>query len=79
MSSPPVLPNIDPLPCPKGASRFDDGDGDGGLGEARLDVRGHIVWTLRGMAVEPISIGYQPIEESIEITSYVGIGVLGDD
>lgn len=75
----PVLPEEHALPGAEGAAASCHRDAQGGLGERRSDVRGHVVWPLGGVDEERVPVGNETLEESIEVSLNVGIGVLVDD
>src|ERR1017187_263539 len=52
------------------------GDGNLGEGERRADGGRHVVRALHGVAVEPVVLGHQAVEEGVEIVHHVRIGVL---
>src|ERR1019366_5851215 len=52
------------------------GDGKLGQGERRADVGGHVVRSLHGVAVEPVVLGHQAVEEGVEVMHHVRVGIL---
>ena len=74
----PVLKQIDTLPRPEHEPPGLHGYRELGLGQHRADVSRHVVGPLGGVAVEPIVLGYQPLEERLEVADHIGVGVLLD-
>jgi len=78
-TSVPMLPKVDPLPCPERQSSRCDGDTETRGGQSALHVGRHIVWAFCGMGEEGIALGNEPSEPSFEVTAGGGVRVLLND
>lgn len=74
-----MLKNINILPDAESQFPIDQGNADLGLGEGGADVGGHVVGTLRGMAVIGIILPHQAAEIIIQIVQHIRVGVLLND
>ena len=72
----PMLEQINSLPRPEHEPPGLHGHREVRLCQDRANVSRHVVGALCGMAVEPIVLGYQPLEECHEVADHVGVGVL---
>ena len=74
----PMLPQKDPLPGAEGEPPAEDRDAEGGGGEGRLDVRGHVVGSFDGVGEERVVRRHQPLEPGVEVAARGRVGVLLD-
>ena len=75
----PVFPDEDSLPGPQLTAPFIDRDAEGGLGQDRADVRGHVVGAFEVVDELRIAVRHEPFGEVFEIPPYGRVGVLADD
>src|SRR6185369_3856314 len=75
---PAVLPEVDPLPGAETEVAVQDGDGERGGGEGRLDVRGHVVRPFGSVGVEGIALGDEAVEPGLQVAAGRRVGVLLD-
>ena len=72
----PVLEQVDSLPRPEHQSTRLHGNGELRLGQDGANVSRHVVGPLRGVSIESIVLGHQPLEERLDVANHVGVGVL---
>lgn len=73
-----MLAEIDSLPGSEAKPPLPDGQGEGASDQDRFDVRGHIVWPLKGVLVIGSAFRDHLLEMAFQVSAYVGIRVLID-
>src|SRR5215813_1295782 len=73
-----VLVEVDGLPGAEREVSLHHRDGQGGLGERRADVAGHVVRALGGVVEEPVTVGDEAGEEALEVREHLWVRVLLD-
>jgi hypothetical protein len=75
----PMLKQVHALPGAERELSITDRNGDLSLGKSRANVRGHIVWTFGGMAIEARVLGDYPAEKFGQVSHNVGVGIFLND
>lgn len=73
-----MFPQKDPLPGSQCEVPIDNWNPERGAGQRRLDMRGHVIGTFRGVSVERVVLGYQSFEPVLEVRSGGWVRVLLD-
>ena len=73
----PVLKEINSLPCPQAGAALLKRNCELGLCQGALDMRGHVVGPLRGVAIGAIE-RRDAAEKVLQIMTNIGIGIFLD-
>lgn len=74
-----VFPQVDALPCTEREAPVQEWNRKLYSGQRRADVGGHVIGALVAVVKERVAIGYKAGEETLEISTHVGIDILLHD
>ena len=75
----PVFPEVYALPRPKAQPAIRYGDAQVYGGQGGPDVRWHVIGSFDRVFEQPIAVGYESIEEALEVRADIGIGIFLND